>query len=552
MEAKQVWQAALDRVRRRISPGAFSTWFGGTSGVEIERRRLTVAAPSTFAAEHLRQRFAEMARIAVSEVIGESAEIVFIVREPAQPAPPTSQPGAARGGTRRATGSEAAATAPRARRPRLAQQVALAQEVRTSPSSSTPRSRATRRPSEMAQPPLLPSTPPAPPRPIREAITAFAPGVVQYPPEPVASQPLPVTRGAVTPAALALARSEPDAASSMYDLHPRYVFESYIVGTANRLAYAAAQEVAAYPGERYNPLFLYGGVGLGKTHLLHAIGHKARACGLHVAYVTAERFTNEIIEAIRMRTTDFFRARYRAVDVLLVDDVQFIAGKESTEEEFFHTFNALHDVNKQIVLSSDRVPHAMAHLHDRLRSRFQWGLMADIHAPDFPQRVEILRAKAAERRIAIPEDVLVRLAQPECENIRALEGALNRVVAHARMLNAPLDLRLVESALTPLAAESPARQMDAGAVLDAIARHFGVALDDLRGKSRERGIAWARQVAMYLLREETPASLLQIGQLLGGRDHTTVMHGCSRVGKAMAADERVRREIAAIRSSFHR
>lgn len=552
MEAKQIWQAALERVRRRISPGAFSTWFSGTSGVELERRRLTVAAPSTFAAEHLRQRFAEMARIAVSEVIGESAEIAFIVREPVQPAPPGPRTAPARGNRRGSTKAGASGPTSRTRQPQLAQQVALVPEARPAPPPASTRSRGGRRPASMMQPPLVPPTPPAPLRPIRGATTPVASdGAPAYPSEPAVPAAVPVTRAPVTPTALALARSEPDAAGSMYELHPRYVFETYVVGTANRLAYAAAQEVATYPGERYNPLFLYGGVGLGKTHLLHAIGHKARASGLHVAYVTAERFTNEIIEAIRMRTTEFFRARYRAVDVLLVDDVQFIAGKESTEEEFFHTFNALHDINKQIVLSSDRVPHAMAHLHDRLRSRFQWGLMADIHAPDYPQRVEILRTKAAERHIEIPDDVVVRLAQPECENIRTLEGALNRVVAYAKMLNAPLDLRLVESALTPLAGEAPTRQMDAGAVLDAVARHFGVQLDDLRGKSRERGIAWARQVAMFLLREETPASLLQIGQLLGGRDHTTVMHGCSRVGKSLAADERVRREINAIRASLH-
>jgi chromosomal replication initiator protein len=353
------------------------------------------------------------------------------------------------------------------------------------------------------------------------------------------------------PAAVALGgygRLAPNS-GPLHDLHPRYVFETYIVGVSNRLAYAASQEVASTPGERYNPLFIYGGVGLGKTHLLHAIGHRARAEGRSVAYVTAERFTNEIIEAIRQRTTDEFRAKYRAVDVLLVDDVQFIAGKESTEEEFFHTFNTLHESSRQIVLSSDRVPHAM-HLHDRLRSRFAWGLMADIQAPDFEQRLEILRAKAAGVAMPIPEEVLVCLARPECANIRSLEGALNGVIAHAQMLRQPLDARLVAQAMAPLEAERAQRPVESAEVLASVARHFGVSVEALSGKSREHGVAWARQVAMYLLREETPASLLQIGQQLGGRDHTTVMHGYNRVSKALLMDERVRGDIAAIRAAL--
>ena len=560
MEAKQVWQVALERVRRRISPGAFSTWFGGTTGIELQRSRLTVAVPSTFAAEHLGQRFAEMARIAVSEVIGESAQIAFVVREPAHSAEPGAvarvEGSRGRSGSGSGSGSSSGRLSRgRRSRPQVSQQVALLPEARPAPSRTSSPSRPRRQPPAAIQPPLVL---PSPPAPLRGAIAAVAADAATHPSEvpaniaalPSTSPPLSVTRAPVTPTALAFARPEPDADGSMYELHPRYVFDTYIVGAANQFAYAAAHEVATFPGERYNPLFLYGGVGLGKTHLLHAIGHAACARGLHVAYVTAERFTNEIIEAIRMRTTEFFRARYRAVDVLLVDDVQFIAGKESTEEEFFHTFNALHDVNKQIVLSSDRVPHAMSRLHDRLRSRFQWGLMVDIHAPDFAHRREILRAKAAERHLDIPEDVLSRMAQPECENIRALEGALNRVMAHAKMLNAPVDLRLVERALTPLADEERGRHVDAAAVLDVVARHYGVRLEDLRGKSREHGIAWARQVAMYLLREETPASLLQIGQLLGGRDHTTIMHGCARVAKSLAADERVRREITNMRASL--
>jgi chromosomal replication initiator protein len=349
-----------------------------------------------------------------------------------------------------------------------------------------------------------------------------------------------------------IATGDRDPAIEACELQARYRFETFVVGTANRLAYAAAEEVTRAPGERYNPLLIYGSVGLGKTHLLHAIGQRVRAAGLTVTYVTAERFTNEIIEAIRHRTTNEFRQRYRAVDVLLVDDVQFIAGKESTEEEFFHTFNALHERNKQIVLSSDRVPSAMSHLHDRLRSRFGWGLLADIAPPDFEHRLAILRAKAAARRLTVPESVLERIARPPSESIRALEGALTRVIAYAEMLGQRLDVGLAARALAAIdgGERSPERPISPDRLLAAIAQHYRVSLEDLRGKSRRPQVVWARQVAMYLLRAETDRSLLQIGALLGGRDHTTVLHGCTRVGETLAANSARHAELDTIRASL--
>jgi chromosomal replication initiator protein len=334
------------------------------------------------------------------------------------------------------------------------------------------------------------------------------------------------------------------------DLHPRYSFDTFVVGAANHLAFAAAREVAGHPGEQYNPLLITGGPGLGKTHLLQAIGHFTEEQGLAVAYVTAERFTNEIIEAIRQRTTDAFRTHYRAVDILLVDDVQFIAGKESTEEEFFHTFNTLHEAGKQIILSSDRVPRAMSHLHDRLRSRFQWGLIADLDTPSFEHRLAILRAKASVLPVEIPEEVLLCLARPDNQNIRALEGSLNRVLASAQILGQPLDARLVSWTLAPLSSEPADRSPED--IIAAVAEHFSVPAAVLAGKSRERGVAWARQIAMYLLRQETTASLLQIGQQLGDRDHTTVLHGCQRVTRALDQSDLARADIAAIRSALRR
>ena len=317
----------------------------------------------------------------------------------------------------------------------------------------------------------------------------------------------------------------------------------------NRFAFAAAQEVVSAAGERYNPLFIYGGVGLGKTHLLHAIGHQLIAQGLRVAYVTAERFTNEIVEAIRRRATQQFRDRYRSVDALLMDDVQFIAGRESTEEEFFHTFNWLHEADKQIVLTSDRPPRAMRHLHDRLRSRFEWGLLADIQPPDFENRLDILRAKARALGVAAPEEALIRLAHPACDSIRELEGELTRALAYAQMLGQPLDAETVTRALSPMREEQRAsRPVDAQAVLAAVSQRFAVSTEALLSKSRERQTAWARQVAMYLLREETSASLFQIGDQVGGRDHTTVMHGCATVTQRMASDPRARADVAAARA----
>ncbi len=509
MDPRQVWSAALERLRRRTSPGAFTTWFTGTAGLELRQRQLTVTVPTTFACEHLSKRFHELARVAVSEVLGQSAQLTFVVSEPS-PNPPK------RSATTNATTLPRRSQASRA----AYQQIARAAVPRA------PR-RGTTLPPRMIQPPLVSDREPTDPPQVRQKKT-----------------PAPVLH----PASSAHEQQDP------YALHARYTFESFVVGATNRLAFAAAQEVANAPGEQYNPLLIYGGVGLGKTHLLHALGQQARARGLAVAYVTAERFTNDIVEAIRQHTTDAFRAHYRTVDVLLVDDIQFIAGKEATEEEFFHTFNALYEASKQIVLSSDCVPRDMRHLHDRLRSRFEWGLIADIQPPDIEQRLAVLHAKAATLHIDVPEEVLAALAGPACESIRALEGALNRLIAHASMLCQPLTVSLVAQALAPLAEggdPTTRRQADAPEILEAVARHYRVSLADLCGKTREHSIAWARQVAMYLLRQETPISLPRIGQHLGGRDHTTIMHGCARVGQALTHDERTRADIASILSSLH-
>jgi chromosomal replication initiator protein len=334
------------------------------------------------------------------------------------------------------------------------------------------------------------------------------------------------------------------------DLNPRYTFASFIVGDSNRLAFAATQNIAAAPGQSYNPLFLYGGVGLGKTHLLMALGHATAALGLRVRYITSETFTNEIVTAIQKNAQDAFRALYRSIDVLLVDDIQFIGGKERTEEEFFHTFNALHNANKQIVVTSDRPPRAIPTLHDRLRSRFEWGLLADITAPDYALRLAILTAKAATLDLHVPAAALDYIARPEGSSVRQLEGALNRLVVTARMRGSAITLALTAQTLRECFGDRGRIAISPQVVIDLVAAHYHIEADVILGKGRTRTVAWPRQVAMYLLREETEQSLAQIGAALGGRDHTTIMHGCDQVAEMLRHDEHLQREIETLRAAL--
>jgi chromosomal replication initiator protein len=333
-------------------------------------------------------------------------------------------------------------------------------------------------------------------------------------------------------------------------LNARYTFSTFIVGSGNQLAHAASLAVADAPGHAYNPLFLYGGVGLGKTHLLHAIGHNALENGLTVLYVSSETFTNEMINAIRYRTNEEFRAKYRSADVLLVDDIQFIAGKDSTEEEFFHTFNSLYESNKQIVMCSDRPPKAIVSLEERLRSRFEWGLIADIQPPDLETRVAILRAKADLSQRMVPDDVIQYLASRVQSNIRELEGSLNRLLAFSQLQRMPLTIDTAKAALANIATDTRQRRVGIDDVLNAVADYYRISLDDLRGKQRDKHIVVPRHVAMYLMRQETEASLMEIGQALGGRDHSTVLHGCEKIGKEVNENTALRKEVLAIRQQI--
>jgi chromosomal replication initiator protein len=326
-------------------------------------------------------------------------------------------------------------------------------------------------------------------------------------------------------------------------LNPKYIFETFVIGSSNRFAHAAAVAVAEAPGKAYNPLLIYGDSGLGKTHLLHAIGHYVRSLfsGARVRYVSSEEFTNEFINAIRDDKTATFQRRYRDVDVLLIDDIQFLEGKIQTQEEFFHTFNTLHNANKQIVITSDRAPKRLEALEDRLRNRFEWGLITDVQPPDLETRIAILRKKAATERMTAPPDVLEFIASKIQTNIRELEGALIRVTAFASLNRQPVDLTLAEIVLKDLIPEGGEPEISAALIIAQTAAYFGLSIEDLCGANRSRVLVTGRQIAMYLCRELTDLSLPKIGQQFGGRDHTTVMH----------ADKKIRQLLAERRSVYN-
>lgn len=513
MNAKQIWQTTIERLQARVNPDVFRTWFQGTSALSYQDGVFIVRVPSTFAKAHLEYRFLELIRSALSETTGSIVEVQFVV---AKEAPEQGS-----------VGQEESFFFAR-KRPRL---------PRGRPSAS----QRERRIADAATAAMNSMSPTAYPS-VHRMAEDHQQSEPQY--EPIIQREVP---NKATP--LSLAAAPPVEGL----LNTRYTFSAFIVGKSNQLAHAASLAVSENPGRIYNPLFLYGGVGLGKTHLLHAVGHVGEAAGLNVLYVTSEKFTNEIINAIRFQQTEEFRAKYRQIDILLVDDIQFIAGKESTEEEFFHTFNSLHSANKQIVVTSDRPPKAIHSLQDRLRSRFEWGLLADIQPPEYEHRLAILRSKCESLHFTVPNSVIEYVARPECSNVRELEGALNRVLAYATLQDAPLSAELAARALAHIYNEKkqPSSSLSPNTVLQGVCQYYNISPEIIRGKQRGRNIVWPRQVAMYLMREETNASLFQIGVELG-RDHTTILHGWEKVHAEMAHNDRVRHEIAAVLESLQR
>ncbi len=328
-------------------------------------------------------------------------------------------------------------------------------------------------------------------------------------------------------------------------LNPKYTFDTFVIGNSNRFAHAASLAVAEAPAQAYNPLFIYGGVGLGKTHLMHAIGHYIlnQNPSTKVVYVSSEKFTNELINSIREYRNEEFRNKYRNVDVLLIDDIQFIAGKEGTQEEFFHTFNALHEANKQIIISSDRPPKEIPTLEDRLRSRFEWGLIADIQPPDLETRIAILRKKAKVENIKVNDDVMLYIASKIESNIRELEGALIRVVAYSSLTNSDITVELAEEALKDILSTNKVVEITVDSIKEIVSKNFKIKIEDFNSKKRTRAIAYPRQIAMYLTRELTDLSLPKIGDEFGGRDHTTVIHAYDKISADIKENPELKRKI---------
>ncbi|MBP2642336.1 MAG: Chromosomal replication initiator protein dnaA [Firmicutes bacterium] len=324
-------------------------------------------------------------------------------------------------------------------------------------------------------------------------------------------------------------------------LNPKYTFETFVIGNSNRFAHAASLAVAEVPAKVYNPFFVYGGVGLGKTHLMHAIGHRIRQNHQHmkVLYISSEKFTNELINSIRDGNPESFRQKYRNIDVLLVDDIQFLSKKEHTQEEFFHTFNTLHEANKQIIISSDRPPREIPTLEDRLRSRFEWGLITDIQAPDLETRIAILRKKALLENLDVPNDVMVFIASRIDNNIRELEGALIRVMAYSSLTGQNIDVNLASEALKDIFPNSSPKQVTMELIQQVVADYFKLKQEEFLAKKRTRNVAYPRQIAMYLCRELTDTSLPRIGEMFGGRDHTTVIHGHDKISRERNEDSKL-------------
>jgi len=357
----------------------------------------------------------------------------------------------------------------------------------------------------------------------------------------------------------ALHDSRTDATASPQPTHVlnlKYTFETFVIGSSNRFAHAASLAVAETPAKAYNPLFIYGGVGLGKTHLMHAIGHYVlqHNPNAKVLYLSSERFTNEFITSIRENSTGDFRNRYRSIDVLLIDDIQFLANKEQTQEEFFHTFNALHEAAKQIVISSDRPPKEIPTLEDRLRSRFEWGLITDIQPPDLETRIAILQRKAKADRLHIPEEVHYYIANKINSNIRELEGALIRVVAYSSLVNEDVTVELAGQAVKNILHTDKPKLITVHQIKKVIGDHYGLKIEELKAKKRTKNVVYPRQIAMYLTRELTDLSLPRIGEAFGGRDHTTVLHACDKINNELKQDEQFKatldRFTQAIRTLF--
>ncbi len=490
MKPDEAWQAAQGELELSIGRGSYATWLKSSKLITYEDGLFVIGVTNGYAKEWLEHRKLNDIKKILSERIGRSADVTFVLM---------TANGMVSGMTHAMSSSASASISASAEMPNSANIVGtLPAENNTFNTNPNPYSNSPRTREE-----LLAAN--------RSAHTGNMPG---------------------------------DGG-----LNTRYTFEAFVVGSGNRMAHAAAMSVAEMPADRYNPLFLYGGSGLGKTHLLHAIGHAARRRGLQVSYITSEAFTNELIASIRSQGTEEFRNKYRHVDMLLMDDVQFIAGKESTQEEFFHTFNTLHGSNRQIVVTSDRPPKMMVTLEDRLRSRFEWGLMTDIAPPDLETRMAILQQKAAQRATNVSQDVIEFVAKQVQSNVRELEGALTRLFAMSDMTGKAMTIQFARDTLVDLVGRR--NHITPSQVIEIVSKFYNISVPEIVSASRSRELVQPRQVAMYLIRQETDASLPEIGALLGGRDHTTVIHGVERIKERLEAEEQLRRDVMSVREQLY-
>jgi chromosomal replication initiator protein len=512
-DARHVWEAVLGELQLQVTRPSYQTWLKNTVGISFSDGTLEVGTPSAFVAETLEQRMYSLISQAAERVAHTPIEVRFRVlgSPPGQAAPPVE--------SRRSPAEQPSPGPRRTPEPQA--------EERTPhyPGLASPRNGS---PSPSARLMAAPAEERA-----ASAVALMEPTKEQEPAAQPAPQPQPLPSVRTVP--------------SRRVFNPAYTFATFIVGKSNELAHAAALAVAERPGSVYNPLFIYSDVGLGKTHLLHAIGHAVEARGLHPIYVTTEEFTNEYIKAIREGRAEEFRLRYRGADILLLDDIQFLIGKEQTQEGFFHTFNALHMTGRQVVISSDRPVTALTLLEDRVRSRLAGGLVVDIQAPDLETRLAILRAKADSLHRTIAPAVLQFLAERIHRNIRELEGSLTRLTAYADLVGSEITVDLARRAIADTLYQAERRRPTEQEVLEAVASYFHVAVDILLGRRRDKHTALARQVAMYLLREESHLGLSTIGRALGGKDHSTVLHACQRIAQQMDTDAHLRRDVLNIR-----
>jgi chromosomal replication initiator protein len=544
-DTRQIWQIALRDLYIQLERHAFESWFKNLNLLEINQGTALISAPSTYQCRRLEAEYTDLVGQAISGVVGEPLAVHFTVEAPVPVQAQLFDPAPVSTGPRNGAYSNNTQTRPlpspgiKSKGPYLnnLEQTGVGSSRIAPPRNNTAQYGQSSRNKPASTGYGIKS------RPTdlhlnsynnynyNEDAQAQDDGMMDGQGQPQTSQP-----------------TDYEAQAVQFGLNPRYVFEKYIVGSSNRMAAAAGRSVAENPGNSYNPLFIYGGVGLGKTHLLHAIGHEALRLRpyLKIMYVSSEKFTNDLINGIREQRMEEFRSRYRSMDILMIDDIQFIAGKDQTQEEFFHTFNTLVESNKQVVISSDRSPKSMLTLEDRLRSRFEGGLIADVSLPDYEMRLLILQAKAQYQQVHIPSEVMEFIAHKVPSNIRELEGALIRVVAFGFLNKMAISVDLAAQALNDSLLNSRKKLVTKERIIDAVGNFYNVEMKDLLGKSRSADIVLPRQVAMYIIREQTDHSLVEIGQSLGGRDHTTIMHGLDKIEQALDSNIQLRQQINTI------